>query len=180
MFYSTSIPSNDIVENLRNEDPVEICAQNLRTECKNYDSLQDSSYRDSNDIKLSIKKFEENRPETWKQFFDAFFPGRKNSEKTKMGCDMIFQIMFNMVHNGKRKTPLLTCIAECIHDICKSKKLMKMLNRLSLCNSYDDVGSIDIGLANRLISITGDNSVPVEPSISSKVILNGVMDNWYH
>ena len=39
---------------------------------------------------------------------------------------------------------------------------MKMLNRLSLCNSYDDVGSIDIGLAKRLIYITGDNSVPVE------------------
>ena len=81
MFYSTSIPSNDIVENLRNEDPVEICAQNLRTECENYDFLLDSSYRDSNDIKLSIKKFEENRPETWKQFFDAFFPGHKNSGK---------------------------------------------------------------------------------------------------
>ena len=55
MFYSTSIPSNDIVENLRNEDPVEICARNLRTECENYDFLLDSCYRDSNDIKLSIK-----------------------------------------------------------------------------------------------------------------------------
>ena len=88
--------------------------------------------------------------------------------------------MFNMVHNGKRKTPMLACIAECIHDTCKSKKLMKMLNRLSLCNSYGDVRSIDIGLPKRLISITGDNSVPVEPSISSKVILHGVMDNWDH
>ena len=136
--------------------------------------------RDNNDIKLSTKNFEENRPEVWKTFCKSFFCGHKDSEKRNRRCDMIFQIFYNMLHNGKRKAPLPTLIAQSIHDVCKSKRPMKALNRLFLCSSYDDVGRIDIGFAKHLITLAGDNRVPVAPAIVPNVTIHAVTDNWDH
>ena len=93
---------------------------------------------------------------------------------------MIFQMLYTMLFQGCRKTPLQTLVAQVIQDICKSKQLITAFNHMYLCSSYEDMERIDIGLAKRLICLAGDNRVPVSPSISSSSIVHGVMDNWDH
>ena len=40
--------------------------------------------------------------------------------------DIIFQIMYSLIHNGKRKTPMHVALSEAIHDTCQSKKLIRI------------------------------------------------------
>ena len=64
-----------------------------------------------------------------------------------------------MIHNGQNKTPLHTFIAQSIHDTCKSKKLIQIMNRLGLC------------ICNR---------VPIPKNITSSSIIHGATDNFDH
>ena len=65
---------------------------------------------------LSLKEYEENRPESWTIFFDTLFSRRKRSEHIKREGDNIFQFIFNIVHNGKEKTPMHISVAQTIHN----------------------------------------------------------------
>ena len=64
---------------------------------------------------------------------------------------MIFQIIYYIIHNGKQKTPFHISLTEAIHDTCRSKTLIQIMNRLGLCISYDEMEKIDTGLAQRTI-----------------------------
>ena len=93
---------------------------------------------------------------------------------------MIFQVVYNMLHNGQIKTPLHTAIAECIHDTYKSKSLIQILNRLGLCTSYDDVERIDMAQTKRLVDLAVSKRVPVPEEIDDESTVNGAMDNFDH
>ena len=87
----------------------------------------------------------------WNSFFDCMFPSWSSSASIKRKCDAIFQIIFNHIHNGQRKTPFETAILQSIHDTCKSKNLIQIFNRLGLGISYDKVQQIDIGITQEII-----------------------------
>ena len=59
--------------------------------------------------------------------------------------------MHTLIHNAQKKTPLH---AETIHDTCRSKKLINIMNHLGICISYDDMERIYTALANRVITET--------------------------
>ena len=40
-------------------------------------------------------------------------------------------------------------LTEAIHDTCKSKTLIQIMNQLGLCISYDEMEKIDTGFAQR-------------------------------
>ena len=86
-------------------------------------------------------------------------PSRSSSVSIKRICDVIFQIIFNLIHNGQRKTPFHTAISQSIHDTCKSKNLIQIFNRLGLGISYDEVERIDISITQEIINLTGPNRV---------------------
>ena len=73
----------------------------------------------------------------------------------------LFQIFFTAIHNGQKKTPLHVSLCETIHDTCRSKKLIQILNRMRLCMSYDELEKIDVCSAEksncsfRALSYTG-------------------------
>ena len=69
-----------------------------------------------------------------------------------MKYDNIFQIVFNLVQNGEKPTPMHVSLSESIHDVCRSKKLIRIVNRMGLCMSYDEMLRLDIGLAQRTIN----------------------------
>ena len=71
-------------------------------------------------------------------------------------------------------------ISQTIHEVCRSKELIQIFNRIGLCRSYDEVEKIDSALAQRTISRAGLNHVPVPPSIQPKVLIQGAMDNFDH
>ena len=58
----------------------------------------------------------------------------------------IFQIIYNLIHNGKRKTPMHVALPEAVHDTCQSKKLNGIMSHLGLCTSLEEVERTDTAL----------------------------------
>ena len=119
MVYSSRIQSTDMAEKLRQSDPVRDCAQILRKECEVFDFLLDGSLNSSEDIAKSSKHFCENRPSSWNLFFSSLIPGRSISSNISRKCGMVFQIIYHLVHNGAKKTPLHVSLCPIIHDTCR-------------------------------------------------------------
>ena len=82
-----------------------------------------------------------------------------------------------MMHSGKKKAPLHIAMTDTIHNICKSKKLMQIMNKLGLSMSYEEMERVDYALTHRIIKQAGNGRVPVSTSICSSNIIHGVMDN---
>ena len=108
------------------------------------------------------------------------FPTRRSSVAMKRKCEVVFQIVFNLIHNGQRKTLLYTVISRSIRDTCKSKSLIQMFNRLRLYISCDDPERVDISITQEIISLVGPNRVPVPKNINSTSIIHDAMDNFDH
>ena len=114
------------------------------------------------------------------------------SEHIKRKSDVIFQIFYTAIHNSQKKTPLHVSLCETIacvkHDICRSKKLIHILNRMRLCMSYDELQKIDVRLAERTIATVGPHRTPVSSILKKKQKTknkkkkhyNGAMDNFDH
>ena len=108
------------------------------------------------------------------------FPQRSRSENIIRKCDTIFQIVFNLVHNGRKNVPLHIGISQSIHDKCRSKQLIQIFNKLGLCISYDELERIDCSLANEIMDSCVENKVSLPPTITSSSTIHGAMDNFDH
>ena len=71
MFFSSKIISTDVVEMLRSTD-VKVCAEKLKKECEEFSFGISDAYLDAHGIKLSLKEYEENRPESWNYLTHCF------------------------------------------------------------------------------------------------------------
>ena len=85
-----------------------------------------------------------------------------------------------MVNNGQKKTPMHVGLSETVHDICRSKELVKIMNHMRLCWSYDEVEWLDSGLAQCTFEKAGVHRVPGPPSTEHGVLIQGAMDNFDH
>ena len=180
MFFSSTICRADIVETLRFKNPITECAQNLRKECENYSFNLDDSNCNPRDVANSLNQYSHDKPPMWEMFFNNLFPQRSRSENIIRKCDTIFQIVFNLVHNGRKNVPLHIGISQSIHDKCRSKQLIQIFNKLGLCISYDELERIDCSLANEIMDSCVENKVPLPPTITSSSIIHGAMDNFDH
>ena len=82
------------------------------------------------------------------------------------------------MHSVKKKTPLHIAVSETIHNICKSKKLIQIMNKLGLSMSYEEMERVDYALTHRIIKQAGNGRVPVSTSLCSANIIHGAMDNF--
>ena len=181
MFYLSTVQTKDVIETLRLNDPIEVCVKKLRSECKSYDFGLNQSFRYAIDLQLGMEKLQSyDSLQCWNKFFNALFPVHFSSESIRRKCDVIFQIVLNIINGGQRKTRLHTAIAQSIHDTCKSKNLIKIFNRLGLCISYDDLERVDMCQTQQLINLAGPSRVPVPENIDSSSIIHGAMDNFDH
>jgi len=167
MFFSSSIKAESVVDKLRNKDTVRECARILKEECRSYDFQLEKSYKTSEDLLLSYNNWMSNRLGHWEKFFNELFPFYKQSDTIQQKCGTVFQIMYNLVHNASKVSPASVWIAEAIHDITKSKKLIEILHRLGICVYYKEVLHIDTGIAEKIIDKAGENRVPVSDTITS-------------
>ena len=79
----------------------------------------------ASDLQYGMEKLEStNSLQHWNSFFDIMFPTRRSSVEIRRKCEVVFQIVCNLIHNGQRKTPLHTIILQRIHDTCSSKSLI--------------------------------------------------------
>ena len=86
LFFSTKIASADLVETLRLNDPVKICAEKLKKECEEFDFLPENSYCDANDVEYSMNLYKQNRPKSWELFFNTLSDYRKKSVHIQRKC----------------------------------------------------------------------------------------------
>ena len=180
MFFSADIISTDLAETLRSNDPVKICAKKLRDECRNVNFNLERSFNSAEDINTSYSEYTNNRPVVWEHFFNEVFSYRAKSDHIRRKTDAIFQSFHNILHNVHRKTPFHDSISQAIHDTTRSKTLIKTLNKLEFCISYDELGRIDMGLAQRTIDAASNHITPVPPTIEDSVMIHEAMGNFDH
>lgn len=91
-------------------------------------------------------------PGNWYVFMNHLCGQRANSDAFNRKSHVIFQIVYYLLHNGSKKNSA-TCqhCTRCIHNECRSKTLITILNWLGLCISYDELEGIDYTLVNSLL-----------------------------
>lgn len=180
MFFSSKISSVSLSEKIRAFDCVKLCAEKLRKECLDYDFGLTGKFGDANDLTLSMYDYESGRPENWKIFFDKLLPSHSKSKQVIKKCDSIFQIAYTLVHDGRKKTPMHISIAQTIHEASRSKTLIRVLNHLGLCMSYDELERQDHSLVCRTLKRNEKYRLPLPPVINSSIPIHGAMDNFDH
>ena len=147
MFYLSTVQAEDVIETFRAKDAIQVCAKQLKSECQEFYFGLNNSFRYASDLQHGIEKLKStDNLQHWNTFFDTMLPGRHSSVAIKRKCDVVFQIVFNLIHNSQRKTPLHTAT-------CKSKNLIQIFNRLGLCISYDDLERVDMGITQEIINL---------------------------
>ena len=92
----------------------------------------------------------------------------------------IFQIACYDINNGNIKTPLHVSIGQAVHEISRSKQLIQILNRLGICMSYDEIERQNCSLSLRTIHMSGNENVPLPPSIVLGNVAQAAIDNFDH
>ena len=110
--FSTAICPADIVESLRRNDTtdqIKSCTVKLHDECKSFEFNFDSSC-DAKGLRIATNSFNENRREIWTMFFKNLFQQTHMSSSLKRKCDVIFQIIYYIIHNGRKKLPSILAL----------------------------------------------------------------------
>ena len=143
MFFSSSIKTEKVVDKLRNQNPIQECAQLSKEECTQYDFKLESSYKTSEDLLLNYNNWMTNILPNWETCFIELLPFHSQSNVIQRKCGTVFQILYNLVHNATKVFPASVWIAETVHDVTRSKKLIEILRRLGVCVHYKKVLNID-------------------------------------
>ena len=146
MFFSTALRQVDVVESLRNKtstSDIISCTKTLESDIKLFKFQFDDVATCQSDMKV---------PDIWHIFMKHLCGQRSISDEFDRKSYVIFQQIYYFVHNGTKKSPLHMSIAQSIHNECRSKKLSKIMNRLSISISYDELERIDFTLANQLLN----------------------------
>ena len=139
MIFSYKIQSSDVTETWRNTDNVKDFATLFRKECEDFEFLLQRSFNSLKDLVLSSAHHSYNQPSSWNSYIDTMPSIRNKSASITKICDTIFHIVYYLIHNGQKKTPLHVSLCECVYDTCRSKALIQIKNRLLLCISYDEM-----------------------------------------
>ena len=91
----------------------------------------------------------------------------------------VFQVLYFMVHNGRRRTPLHPMCAEGIHATCKSKTLITSPNHLGISLSYNEILRYQTDLAD-LVCTNGTDDVPLPSHLNPEKFTTAAFDNFDH
>ena len=112
------------------------------------------------------------------EVFWWLLPNRKNYDGLQWKSDTIYQIVHATV--TKKKAPLDVFVAQAVHEVSRSKRVITILNRLGLSISYYEMMRVDTRLPKRTIMEAENFRVPVSKTIESGTIVQGAMDNFDH
>ncbi|XDV44765.1 hypothetical protein PO909_013005 [Leuciscus waleckii] len=107
--------------------------------------------------------------------FSHMFKGKTTSQ---LKTDVVFQIVHNIITDGKEPTPFHVMVAQGVYSLTRSKELVTALNHHRICVSYNTVKRIDVDLAERIITTAGNNRVPLPAVLEATSQLNGALDNF--
>ena len=118
-------------------------------------------------------------------FVRSVLPGTKLTDDENpvlmARLDSLFQILFFIVHNDLKPTPMHVNLVQTIHNLTRSKELIEILNTLGFCFGYKKMKNIDFAIAKRITSLLGPNDrVPLAPVFTPVHPISGAMDNFDH
>ena len=79
---------------------------------------------------------------------------------------MIGQDIVHSGSHGKVKTPKHMALAMAVRHLTGSKQIIKILNRMGHCASYDTVEMIDTALAREILAKTEEEGVAIPSNIA--------------
>lgn len=91
----------------------------------------------------------------------------------------VYQVMFYIVNNGRKRTPLHMLNSEAIYNACRSKTLISSLNRFGLATSYDEVLRYHCDMAS-YITESNRGQVPLPSQFDRSRFTIGAFDNFDH
>ena len=156
----------------------------------------DDKFCDETDLKLSWGSFD--IPEPYLMFLSKLFDVNKD-DLSKKQCDYdlidssltisnevkllrirsLFQIMHFIKYKGKVKTPLQTLIGSFIFNTTRSKTTVKILNRLGLSISYEEILRVRTRLAT-YAKLTFETSIPLASHFNTESYVTDAFDNFDH
>ena len=179
------------------KDSITDCAHTLSNSLKPIDFKLKNRFCDETDLKSSWENIE--IPEVFIQFFASFFNFKQeelfetkkdedcgsndnssmknNLLLLKMKC--LYQIFYFIYNKGLEKTSLHTLMGLYVFNTCRSKKLITILNRLSLSITYDEVLRIRTRLAE-YTQISCQSSVPLPSHFDPQSYITAAFDNFDH
>lgn len=105
----------------------------------------------------------------------------KNKQKQNdiMRIKSLDQIMYFILYNGRKKTPLHLLTEIAIHSTCKSASLITSFNKIGLCVSYDDIRRVRLRLALYTIE-RGEGNVPLPSHFDPNQFTVATFNNFDH
>ncbi len=101
------------------------------------------------------------------------------SESKKRKIIALYQIMYFIVHNGKRRTPLHILNAESIHHACRNSVLISSFHYFGLALGYDELLMYHNDMASYMVYASGSH-VPLPSYFDKDDHTMGMFDNFDH
>ena len=92
----------------------------------------------------------------------------------------LYQTMHNMVHNGRKISPLTTMVGHTLYEKTHSKELITSFNHLGWCPSYPEIMRDRSKLGANSISRCKTGDVPLPGYVNEKDFGMGRFDNFDH
>ena len=78
-----------------------MCAKKPRSECQEFYFGLDKSFSYASDLQYGMEKLESTDSlQHWNSFLDIMFPTRRSSVAIKIKYEVVFQTVYNLIHNG--------------------------------------------------------------------------------
>ena len=203
MFFKNDI-AEQMAETIRISDPIKQAASMIKDALLSVDFDLNDRFCDSKDLEESWENTK--IPEPLLQFFASFlnFDSKdfysmhevdditndeeqpldsscKVSDEKRRKANSLFQIMFFMLHNGCKRTPMHIMNSEAIYDACKSSTLITSFNHFGLCTSYDELLRFQNDMASFTIEASeGDVHVPFPSHFTRNMFTMAAFDNFDH
>ena len=97
-----------------------------------------------------------------------------NTKKTTTNLDIIIR------HTLEQEPPLPIYIGLKVHTACRSKELIKQLNQIGVCVSYDRIVQLEEGMATSACERFDEDGVVAPVCLRKGIITEAAIDNLDH
>ena len=91
----------------------------------------------------------------------------------------ILQVLFCVVNDGRKRTPLNVMNSQAIYESSKSATLISGFNRFGLCIGYDELMQLQNDMANYAVH-TSNDTIPLPSHFDPDVFTHIAFDNFDH
>ncbi len=199
VFLNVSV--EEVVDIVRSIDPVKDAAKLIRKALLDSDFGLEDRFCDSHDLQYSWNNMK--IPEVVLDFLTTLFNCPSNiTDSTELPEELdendfdsevplinvgpkdrklkaVYQIIYYIVNNGRKRTPFHILLAEGLHATCKSFTLLTALSHCGLCISYNELTRIMNAIANFIVE-SNKGPIPLPSHFDPGIMTFAAFDNFDH